>query len=228
MLIPVSKEHIITADKLTTIRELYEFRRDGKDYNYDGTEIHEKIENIYGLKLSSKSNIFTGILFELCLFESISKSLVERIKLENQYLQQKDEKNREVYISNRLRQMRFSYELLIGRVDDGYDYMVETNRGTGYIDVKFYGTKILDNKNYANNLNLYVDRDQYERESNTNSYIQGFIIKNNNEIQIFVAGWEYKKYLEFEPDAKNPCYKKAVTQLRSINEFIDKIYEGNN
>lgn len=228
MLIPVSKEHIITADKLATIRELYEFRRDGKDYNYDGTEIHKKIENLYGVNLSSKSNIFTGILFELCLFESISQLLVEKIKLENGCLQQQDEKSRDTYISNRLRQMRFSYELLIGRVDDGYDYMVETNRGTGYIDVKFYGTKILDNENYANNLNLYVDRGQYERESNTNSYIQGFIIKNNNEIQIFVAGWEYKNRLKFEPDAKNPCYKKPVQELRHIDELINKIYNGNN
>ena len=79
MLIPITSIDLITADRLATTREYYEYRRQGEGYNYNGTTFHQAVNQKYGLNLTSQSNVFAGILFELCLFKAIVNSVMTLI-----------------------------------------------------------------------------------------------------------------------------------------------------
>lgn len=216
MLIPVSKEHIITADKLATIRELYEFRRGGYNYNNQNNPIHQRISELYDVEIYSQSNLLTGILFEICLFERMSETLRERL-MEQGY-------RNDTEISDRMRQMNFSYGLTIGRVDDGYDYKIIANNQNFNIDAKMYGTRLFTNQNQVQNYNLLVDERQFNRNVATH-YMQGFLIDNNNSLSIYVAGWANANQLTYMKNINN-CYAISVRNLQPINTLIDFIYQN--
>lgn len=124
MLIPITREQIITADNLASIREYYEFRRQGGSYNYNGTALHPIVSNMYRVNLTSKSNILFGMLFEICLFKGIVDTLVQRIIKEPDY---QDSYNTIEYIRQRLISVGFSHEVAIGRYDEGYDFLLKNN-----------------------------------------------------------------------------------------------------
>ncbi|OOR89871.1 hypothetical protein LP109_09430 [Moraxella bovis] len=216
MLIPVTKEHIITADKLATIRELYEFRRGGYYYNNQNNPIHQRISELHDIEIQSQSNLLTGILFEICLFETISETLRQRLR-EQDY-------HNDTEISSRMRQMNFSYGLTIGRVDDGYDYLIDRANTPYLIDVKMYGTRLFTNQNQVQNYNLFVDARQFNRNIAT-QYVQGFLIDNNNSLSIYVAGWTDENQLEYMEN-RNNCYAISVRDLNQIGTLIDIIYQN--
>lgn len=222
MLIPVTKEHIITADKLATIRELYEFRRDGYNYNNQNSPVHQRISQLYGIEIHSKSNLLTGILFEICLFKEISNQLKEKIRQEPNY--PNNPENQDRYISHRMIQMNFSYGFVIGKFDDGYDYQIIRNNQNFNIDAKMYGTKLFTNQNQVQNHNLLVDERQFNRNVAT-QYIQGFLIDNNNSLSIYVAGWANANQLTYMENINN-CYAISVRNLQPINTLIDFIYQN--
>lgn len=216
MLIPVSKEHIITADKLATIRELYEFRREGYDYNNQNNPIHQRISELYDIEIQSQSNLLTGILFEICLFEEISDILKQRL-IEQGY-------QNDTEISNRMRQMNFSYSLTIGRADDGYDYHIDRVNNQYLIDVKMYGTKLFQSTDEVQNHHLLVDARQFHRNVAT-QYIQGFLIESDGQLIIYVAGGENATNLQYKEN-KNNCYTIPVKDLKPIDGFINFIYQN--
>lgn len=229
MLIPVTKEHIITADKLATIRELYEFRREGYDYNNQNNPIHQRISELYDLEIHSKSNLLTGILFEICLFEEISNQLKEKIKQEPNYpnnpKNDDNQKNQDEYISRRMVQMRFSYGSVMGKFDDGYDYQIQRRGNRCFnIDVKMYGTKLFQSTDEVQNHHLLVDARQFHRNVAT-QYIQGFLIESDGQLIIYVAGGENATNLQYKEN-KNNCYAIPVKDLKPIDGFINFIYQN--
>lgn len=225
MLLPITREQIITADNLASIREYYEFRRQGDGYNYDGTALHSIVSSLYQVNLISKSNIFFGMLFEICLFKGIVDTLVQKIIKENDY---QHSYNKNEYIRQRLISIGFSHEIAIGRYDEGYDFLLKNNNtGDLRIDAKVYGTKIINSPQSCSNFNLYVDEEQYRRHG-CDTYIQGFIINQSNHLSFYVAGWKHRsENFTYFPNAKNPAYGVKVTNLNNIGGLIDLIYQNN-
>lgn len=174
------------------------------------------MSELYNIEIHSTSNLLTGILFELCLFEEISGILKRRL------IEQGNQNDAE--ISNRMRQMSFGYGLTIGRVDDGYDYFIDRANAPYLIDVKMYGTRLFTNQRQVQNYNLLVDERQFQRNVAT-QYIQGFLIDSNNILNIYIAGWANAGQLQYMEN-RNNCYAISVRDLNHINTLIDLIYQN--
>ena len=223
MLIPITSIDLITADRLATTREYYEYRRQGEGYNYNGTTFHQAVNQKYGLNLTSQSNVFAGILFELCLFKAIVNSVMTLIANEANY---NNNANPQEYMRHSLLSKAFSHDMAVGKYDDGYDFLLMNYNGGEKIDAKVYPSRILENPQTCLNYNLLVDNDQYDRHG-SNIYIQGFILTDVNLLRFYVAGWEYSDNLVPYNNIPNPGHGARVTNLRGINELINMIYQNN-
>ena len=173
--------------------------------------------------LTSRSNVFVGILFEICLFKSIVNAVIERIKNENGY---QNAYNKNEYIRQKLIASAFSHEMAVGKYDEGFDFLLMNYEGGIKIDAKVYGTRTNNNPQSCANYNLFVDQEQYNRHG-ADIYVQGFIINQINQLSFYVAGWKHRDDLVYFPNARNPAYGEAIANLNNMNELVDLIYENN-
>ncbi len=229
MLITITNYDVITADRLAQLREFYEYRRSGNNYNYNGTSLHQRFNRQYAIELYSKSNIFFGILFEICLYRAITDALVSLVYNENEYIQITDIIKKQTYVSERMRAMRISYDLTIGRFDEGYDFQLLTNNQKLRIDAKLYGTKVLNSISDCNNLSLIVDENQFNANK-ADLYIQGFMVQSNtNLINFYVAGYTYKNRLQHYNSENsrytNSCFGISTSNLTPMSKLIESIYK---
>lgn len=224
MLIPIRDTDLITADNLASMREYYEYRRQGGGYIYNGTPFHQAVLESYpNIVLTSQSNVFVGILFEICLFKSIVNAVIVHIMNENGY---QYSNNKHEYIRRSLISKYFSHEMAIGKYDEGYDFLLMNNESGLRIDAKVYGTRIIGNSQSCSSYNLFVDQEQYNRHA-ADAYIQGFVINQINQLSFYVAGWKYRDELIAFPNARNPAYGISVPNLNNINDLVTIIYENN-
>ena len=222
MIIPITREQVITADNLATVRRFFEYRRKGDGYEYNDTKFQEKATKKYDVVLSSKGNIFAGVLFEICLYRKIVQEVLKCIRNEDSYEKAID---KPVYASNELISKAFSHEITIGKYDEGYDFLLMNYQGGLKIDAKVYVTAIVTDEQSCSRLHLYVDETQYNRNV-ADIYIQGFILENKTELYFYVAGWKYSHDLIHFPKIKNPAYGVKVPQLNNINKLIEMIYQN--
>lgn len=214
---------IVTADKLACIRESYEFRREGHQYNYQGTLQHQAFEKAYNVSLQSKSNIFLGILFEICLFEHLTKKFVNDIKQTPQYAAIND-KEKDAYVSNQMRNIGLSYDMTIGRTDGGHDFLINMFNGSYLrVDLKMYGRIILDSLAQAQHCNLLVDERQYNPQT-TDAYIQGFLVREKGVLCFYVGGMAYSQELKLGEKFNNPARFVLVNELHNMNAFAQAIF----
>lgn len=214
---------VITADKLACIRENYEFRRTGHAYNYQGTLQHKAFEKAYNVSLQSKSNIFLGILSEICLFEHLTNMFTNEIKSTQQYALTPD-KDKAAYVSNKMREIGFSYDMTVGRTDGGHDFLINTFNGSYLrVDLKTYGTVILDSVALTQHCNLLVDERQYNPQT-TDAYIQSFLVREKGGLFFYVAGMAYSQELRVGEKFNNPARFLPVHELHNMNSFASTIY----
>ena len=221
-MILIDIKDVITADRLAVIREYYEYRRVGRDYNYNGTPSHRVFSEVFDVELGSKSNIFFGILFELCLFNHITVLLNNRINQEVAY-NNLPENQRDTYSSNRMRDMGLSYDMKIGQVDEGFDFLLQQTNNNMRIDLKLYATRIMNSQQACANYKLLVDERQYNRNA-AEYYIQGFIVRQNNSLFFYVPGGALAANLRYYRNLPSPAYGLAVNELSDINLLINSIY----
>lgn len=224
MLINIDKRDVITADRLAVIREYYEYRRSGKDYNYNGTPNHTIFFQSFDTELKSKSNIFFGILFEICLFNYFTVSLNNLIMQEAHY-SRLPKSDRDTYSSNKMRRMGLSYEMKIGQVDDGFDFLLNQTNNKMRIDAKVYPNRIFSSQSDCKNYKLLVDERQFSRNM-ADCYIQGFIISQNNTLSFYVPGGALAANLQSYPNLPSPARGLRLDELSDISLLIDSIYSN--
>ncbi len=214
MNIPITFEEVKSADYLATLRENYEYRRSGIKYNYDKkADSNLCIENHFDIELVSKSNIFMGLLFELSLYDFITKKLKDAIinKLPN--ISDKE-------FSEKMINFKFSYNMNIGDFDNGYDYIWKVKEKLYKIDCKVYANEVFSDSTYEK-YNILVDERQYN-SSNTDIYIQGFLVSEKDNL-VFRAFFEKKENLRYSDKFPQAGYCKKIEKCKPIVDLINHI-----
>lgn len=221
--IRISPEAFITANYLAKIRNPYEFQRNGHLYSYDEPTyqmqtILQALMPTYPPAELSKGNTAIGILSEMLIFDDLTKYLQHRYF----EIRQKPFQNQIPYtltLQQFMIEQSCCYHLVIGSYDNGCDI----RKNDISIDIKCYGNKIIENIDEITNLNLLVDKRQFDNFK-ANIYIQTFILNNNNGLFLVVAGYAESDKLALNSNFPNPAYCCSVSNLSSYELLKNSIF----
>lgn len=214
--IEINKNDIICANYLANIRHMFEYRRNGMEYDYSKlSSAAIELNKFYNEPLiTSKGNIAFGILAELIIYRDLSNFLYENF---NNNPSTKNEIQKHMINSN------FKYLLTIGSYDGGFDFTKSVNNKIYEIDIKNYGSKIC---NYCeiHRYNLFIDEKQYNNHQ-ADIYVQTFNCFIDKKFYLVIAGYATKDMLQYNTQAKNICYSCKVEDLLSFSDLKEKYFK---
>lgn len=191
-IIDVSNDMLQTATFLAKQRIIFEYPRAG--YGTYSQENH-------------LINLQYGYIGELSFLKFITEHLNNKYSSLNPNERFQNLKNK-----------KFSYNLIIGQTDDGFDFQVKNNE----IDIKTYGTKLLSSINDIFRYNLLIDKRQAKNHQ-ADIYIQVFIIGNNKPEKCVLAGF-YEGLPSLNSRFPQPAHAIPVPQLFTMDEFLEKFF----
>ncbi len=195
VLIKITDEMDKMASYVANRRQLFEYPRSGYgDYQTRGV-----------------ANIKAGILGELALLEYIYDYLNN--KYQNIDIFERYEK---------LKNLKFAYQMIIGQADGGFEFML----GKNSVDVKTYATNKVSIEQIFHGLrqngsplNMLIDKTQ---NSTADIYVQTFITDTNH---ICLAGF-CRGVPPINYSFPNPAHACVVTSLIPIDKIVDSLNES--
>jgi len=195
----MESDNIVNIDNLVLIHISKEMG-EASDYFANKRILFEFPRSGYGAYDQSHIvNIKNGYLGELAFLEYLIK-----------YLNEKHENLQPNERFDAMSKLGVSYELIIGRTQN-YDFKINNKT----VDVKTYGTKIIENKEEALQYNLFIDVTQH---TTCDIYIQAFIMST----EVILAGYHIGVPKDIIESIPHPAHKCPVQKLEKIaNIFND-------
>lgn len=149
-------------------------------------------------------NIRNGYLGEFAFFEYVHDYLVNKYKdLEplSRYKKIKD---------------FLVYKMIIGKVQPDWDFLIKDIS----IEVKTYGTRILENLEEVFNYNLFIDIEQAEKSFIPDIYVQCFLLKEKENLSCVLAGFHKGLPDNICKDIPKPAYCISVKDLTQMSDLF--------
>ncbi len=152
-------------------------------------------------------NIRNGYVGEYCFFEYIHNYLTEKfgnLKPIDRYLKVKN------YLA---------YKMIIGQVQPDWDFLIVGKS----VEIKTYGTKVLEKIEQVFNYNLFIDVEQVKETFVPDIYVQCFLVKNQEKLSCVLAGYHEGLPSKVCEDIPKPAYCIPVKELNPIKELLELI-----
>ncbi len=114
----------------------------------------------------------------------------------------------------KLKSELFEYNLLIGKTDAGFDF----KKNALEIDVKTYGTNLINDENKIFNFNLLIDQRQAKNHQAT-IYIQTFIVGKQKPEYCILSGFT-NTLPKLNISFPKPAHALKVPELFTMNELL--------
>lgn len=152
-------------------------------------------------------NIINGYIGEFCFLEYIHKHLEEKFgNLEP------------IERYNRIKDY-LVYKMIIGQVQPDWDFKIAGK----LVEIKTYGTKILEEANQVFNYNLLIDVDQVKDRNIPDFYVQCFLLENKEKLYCVLAGYHEGLPRKICEKLPKPAYCAPVRELEPIKNLLSLI-----
>lgn len=160
------------------------------------------------------TNIVSGYIGEFCFLEYVHNYLEE--KFGNLEPTERYNKVKDFLV----------YKMIIGQIQPDWDFKIAGRT----VEVKTYGTKILNRVEQVFDYNLLIDVDQVKNKNIPNFYVQCFLLKNENfflkkgkKLYCILAGYHEGLPKKICKNLPKPAYCVPVKELNPIKGLLSLI-----